>query len=93
MSNQDDRGAGARAPLKPSHAKTAYDHLELPGGSTIGNLGNAEIATTLIALNVPGASHENGRASNAAHYGIFIERIRQQGADDAVAKWLASKRQ
>jgi hypothetical protein len=83
-------GAGAPASSN-SYPRTPYDALPLPGGRQLGDVPGAELAAILIELKVPTASHENGRAINAAAYGQFIEALKAEAASRAVQAWLEGK--
>jgi hypothetical protein len=78
--------AGAPAPLAPSLARTAHDNLSLPDGRKLGEV--TELASALVGLQIPGASHENGRAANAQAYANYIAGIHTAAGNRAVAEWL-----
>jgi hypothetical protein len=79
---------GAGAPLKPSLAKTAHDHLPLPGGKTVGQ--EPDLGAVLRKHGVAGATADLGRSALAQVYAGHIEAIRKKAADAAVAEWLAT---
>jgi hypothetical protein len=83
----------ARAPksivkLQPPH----LDALPLPNGRTVGQVDGDEFTQFLVKNGVPGASHENGKQANAEAYDRYLAKIRNDGAERAVADWLTSKR-
>lgn len=82
-------GAPAQAPA--SWAKTEHDHMPLPNGKTVGATPTGELMQTLVDLQIPGVSHENGRAANVAAYAKHVENMREEAASKAVAAFLKGK--
>ena len=78
---------GAGAPLKPSLAKTAHDHLPLPGGKTVGQ--EPDLGAVLRKHGVAGATADLGRSALAQVYAGHIEAIRKKAADAVVSDWLS----
>lgn len=83
---------GAPMPTKPSHAKTPYDHLPVPGGKKLGDLDRAEFNRLIIdEFAIPGTSHNQGREENAKAYAAFVERMKGEAATHALNTWLARR--
>ncbi|MCA1546311.1 hypothetical protein I6F36_05770 [Bradyrhizobium sp. BRP19] len=80
---------GSIARVEPSHAKTQYDALPWPDGCPLGDVPPDVFTSRLVALKIPGASHEFGREANAAAYARHLERLRTEAAAAAVNAWLA----
>lgn len=78
-----------RSPL--DHAHTPFDGLPFFGGRKINDTTNSEVANLLINAGVPGASHANGRQANLVAYHEFLQGLRKQAADKAVAEFLVGK--
>lgn len=70
-------------------AKTPHDDLKLPGGKRLGD--ERRLASVLVDLGVPGASHSAGRLTNAVAYAAHLDSIGGAGARKAIAAWLDSK--
>jgi hypothetical protein len=81
-------GSGGIAPPRPSHSKTAHDHLQLPDGRRVGDLRNGEIVGLLTRLGTPGVSPFDGRAANIAAYAAHVDAIKAEAAQNGLAAWL-----
>jgi hypothetical protein len=73
------------------NTRTSYDHLPLPQGAKVVDLGNAQLASVLAARGVPGISHSNGREENLKAYAVHLDKIRKEAADKAEEQWLATQ--
>lgn len=79
-------GGIARVDTARSFSTTPHDDLRLPDGRKIGQVQDA--TSVLVALGIPGTSHENGRGANIDAYVGERERVRLKGADAAEREWL-----
>ena len=73
---------------RPGNPKTQFDGLPFFGNRKVGDVDSSEIARQLIARDVAGVSHKNGREANLAAYSAHIEAIGKAAADRAVSEWL-----
>ena len=84
----DPDGPGIVRANRPGNPRTQFDHLPFFGGETVGNVASDEIARALIARNVPGISHTNGREANLSAYSQHLEKLGKAAADRAVNDWI-----
>ena len=77
-------------PAPDSHGAALHDHLRLPDpdGRKVGDV--KDITPALVALGIPGATYEAGRAANIDAYAAHLARIHDEGGRLAVARYLAS---
>lgn len=71
--------------------RTDHDHLPLPGGKTIANLSNGELANVLLAAGVPNVSHSAPRTQNLQEYSRFIGQIMGDAGWRALNEWIKAK--
>lgn len=64
------------------------DANELPDGRKVTDLSRAELAEALIDLKIPGASASNTLDANRALYERHLQRIYDEGGEQAVGYWL-----
>lgn len=79
---------GVGAAQRASWAKTPHDALRLPDGRKVGDVHRIE--PILVALGIPGTSHEWGRAQNVEAYAAHLGGIHARAGAAAVAQWLRS---